>query len=269
MGDVSQAARQAHHSNTMDHAVRAGLVVYGVLHLLIGWLALQIAFGEKSQAASSSGALHTLADQPLGAVLLWLAAAGMLLLVLWRLLEAWQGHQGEDGKDAVTKPAASVLKAVLYGVIGFSAVKVALGDSQKGSGTDSLTSQVMQWPGGQLLVGLAGLAVLGYGGWYVYRGLAEKYLDNIDGKGRSGETGRAYRLLGKVGHIAKGVAVGMIGVLFLYAAVTHDPKKSGGLDQALQKLAEQPFGQAMLVATALGIGCYGLFCFVRARHLSR
>lgn len=269
MGEIGQTARKAHHSDTLDHGVRLGMVVYGVLHLLIGWLALQIAFGEKSESASSSGALHTLADQPLGAVLVWLVVAGMLLLVLWRLLEAWQAQQDHDGKEAVLKPVTSLLKAVLYGTIGFSAAKVALGDSQGGSGTDSLTSQLMQLPAGPVIVGAVGIAVLGYGGGYVYRGWQEKFLDKLDGQGRSGQSGRAFRLLGKVGHIAKGAAIGVIGILFLWAAVSHDPKKSGGLDQALQEVVQQPFGQVLLVAIALGIACYGLFCFARARHLSR
>ena len=54
-----------------------------------------------------------------------------------------------------------------------------------------------------------------------------------------------------------------------YAAITHEPKKSGGLDEALQEVLEQPFGQFLLVAIGLGIACYGLFYFARARHLSR
>ena len=76
-------------------------------------------------------------------------------------------------------------------------------------------------------------------------------------------------LFGKVGYIAKGVAIAIVGGLFCYAAVTHDAKKSGGLDQALQTVREQPFGQVLLVVIAAGIACYGLFCFARAKHLSR
>lgn len=268
MSDIRQTARKAQHSDGIDHAVRLGLVAYGVVHLLIAWLALQLAFGEKSQSASNTGAMQTLAQQPLGAVMLWVVAVGMLMLVLWRLLEAWQHFETEDGKDAVLKPVAYVMKAVLYGALGATAIQVAVGSSS-GGGTDGITAQLMQLPGGQLIVGAVGLGVLGYGAGYVYRGWAEKFLDKLDAEGRSGETGRAYRLLGKIGHIAKGVAVGVIGALFLYAAVTQDPKKSGGLDQALQEISEQPFGQALLVAVALGIGCYGVFCFARARHLSR
>jgi hypothetical protein len=58
-------------------------------------------------------------------------------------------------------------------------------------------------------------------------------------------------------------------VLFLYAAITHDPQKSGGLDEALRELLQKPFGAPLLVAVALGFACYGLFCFAWARHLDR
>ena len=55
----------------------------------------------------------------------------------------------------------------------------------------------------------------------------------------------------------------------MYAGITHEPGKSGGLDAALQKVLEQPFGQVLLIAIGVGIACYGLFCFARARHLDR
>ena len=269
MGEVSETAERVHQSDGLDHAVRVGLVAYGVVHLLVGWLALQVAFGEQARSASSTGAMHALANQPLGAFLVWAVAVGMFLLVSWRLLEAGLGHRHEDGADRWRKRAASLVKAVLYGVLAVSATKVALGDSKSGSGTDSFTSQLMSMPGGPLLVGAVGLAIVAYGGHYVWRGWTEKFLEHIDGEGRSGETGRAYRLLGKVGHIAKGVAIAIVGALFCWAAVTHDAQKSGGLDQALHEIAQQPFGQALLAAVAVGIGCYGLFCFARARHLLR
>jgi hypothetical protein len=60
-----------------------------------------------------------------------------------------------------------------------------------------------------------------------------------------------------------------VGSLFLYAAHTHDARRSGGLDAALREVLQQPLGPWLLTAVALGIGCYGLFCLARARHLSR
>ena len=58
--------RQAEQSDWLDHAVRAGLVAYGVVHLLIGWLAVQLALGDRSEKASTKGALAELAQQPFG-----------------------------------------------------------------------------------------------------------------------------------------------------------------------------------------------------------
>ena len=127
----------------------------------------------------------------------------------------------------------------------------------------------MDLPGGQLIVGAVGLAIIGYGGSLVYRGWTEKFREHLDAQGQAGKDGSVYVLLGKVGYIAKGVAIAIVGGLFCYAAITHDPKKSGGLDQALQTVLEQPFGQVLLTAIALGIAAYGVFCFARAKHLSR
>jgi hypothetical protein len=270
VGDVKQTAEQVHDSDKFDIAIRAGFVVYGVIHLMLGWLALQIAFGHSSKTASNTGALQALAHQPMGGFLIWVVAIGMLLLALWRLLEGWVGHDYEEGAKKVRKKATSFGKAILYGYLGYSAVTIALSPKKsKGGGSSSTTAKLLNMTGGQLIVGAIGLAIIGYGVYLAYRGWSEKFLEHLDAEGKSGDAGRAYTLVGKVGHIAKGTALAMVGGLFVYAAVSHDAKKSGGLDQALQKVVQQPFGQFILAAIAIGIACYGLFCFARARHLSR
>jgi hypothetical protein len=268
--NASDTAEQAHHSDWLDHAIRAGLVAYGVVHLLIAWLAIQLALGEKEDSASNSGAMNYLAEQPLGGVLVWLVAIGMFLLVVWRLLEFAFGYRDEsDDTKRWRKRATSLGKAVIYGAIGWSAVQTATGSGGGKGGTDSTTAKLMQLPGGQLIVGAVGLAIIGYGASLVYRGWSEKFREHLDAQGQSGKDGSAYVTLGKVGYIAKGVSIALVGALFGYAAITHDPKKSGGLDQALQTVLEQPFGQVLLIAIGLGIAAYGIFCFARAKHLSR
>lgn len=268
--------RRAEDSDWIDRAVRFGLVVYGVVHLVIAWLALQLALGDQEGSASSTGALKELAEKDFGRILIWLVAVGMTLLVLSRLLELFVGHREDEGTDLWRHRAGDAFKAVVYGALAFSAFKIAQGGgssggsgSKQGGGSDGYTAQVMGWPGGQFLVGAAGLAVVGYGAALIWKGLSEKHSEQLAGEGTTGEAGRAYLLLGKIGYAAKGVAIGVVGTLFVYAAATHDPKKSGGLDEALHKVLQQPFGPFLLGAIALGIGCYGLFCFARARHLSR
>lgn len=253
--------------DALDTAGRVGLVAYGLVHLVVAWLALQLAFGDREGSASSTGAIQQLAEQPQGAFLVWAVAVGMFLLALWRVLDALLGHGGDDDSDRAVGAALGIGKALLYVAVGVSAVKVAVGaGSSKGSSSDSMTATVMEWPGGQLLVGAAGLAVIGYGGWLVYVAWSERFLKKIDGKDQSGSTGTAFKWFGKAGYAAKGVAIAVIGGLFVYAAATHEAKKSGGLDQALRKILDQPFGPVLLTLVAVGIAAYGPFAFARAKQ---
>jgi len=272
-GDVAaqahQFGRKADSSELFDHAVRVGIIAYGVVHLLIAWVAIQLALGDSSGSASSDGALSAMAKTPVGGVLLYVVAAGFGALVLWQLIEAVAGHRWEQGRKRVLKRLNSGLKAVLYGALGWSALKIAMGGGSDGGGTDTITSRIMSMPAGQLLVGVVGLGVLVYAIAQIYRGLSESFMDKLKVEGRIGDTGQAFVLLGKVGHVAKGLALFVVAGLFLWAALTRDPKKSGGLDQALHTVLEQPFGSPMLIALGVGIGCYGLFAFAWARHLDR
>jgi hypothetical protein len=254
-------------SEWLEKAIRAGLVCYGVVHLLIAWLAFQLALGDHEGEPSAKGAMQEVAEQPMGEVLLWAIAIGMFFLVLWRLLEAALGHRDQEGAKRWWKRADSLVKAVIYGAVGYIAVQVAL---HAGSGKGrSTTAKLMDEPFGQWLVGLIGLGILVYGANLVRRGFSEKFKEHLDFEGKSGESGKWYVRFGKFGYVAKGVAIAIVGGLFMYAAVEHDPKKSGGLDDALRTVLEQPFGPFLLGVIAIGIGCYGLFCFARARHLSR
>jgi hypothetical protein len=70
---------------------------------------------------------------------------------------------------------------------------------------------------------------------------------------------------GLVGHVARAVVFGLIGVFVVRAAVNYDPKDAIGLDGALQKLARAPYGPWLLGLTAAGLVAYGIFCLVDAR----
>jgi hypothetical protein len=268
---IERAGGEAERSGWLDHAVRFGLVAYGIVYLMIAWLAGQLAVGDHSGRPSPQGALSELASKPLGHVLIWAIAIGLFVLVVWRLLEAFAGHRSSDGGELAMKRTLSAGKAVLYGALGVSAVKVAMGSGGQGQSAKAktMTAKVMDLPAGQWLVGLIGLAIIVYGAVLVWNGISDRFLKHLDWSGRTGDAGRAYTWFGRVGYSAKGIAFGLVGGLVGYAAITHEPRKSGGLDQALAKLLHQPFGPWLLLAIAVGIGCYGLFCFAWARHLSR
>lgn len=263
-------------SDVLDHGVRAGLIAYGIVHLVVAWMGVQLALGDSGGKASQTGALQQLAENGAGRLSLYAAALGFAALVIWQGAEAVVGHKSEDGGKRIFKRAASGVKAVVYATLAFSSVTIASGSGSGGgskggskSGTDGYTAQLMSAPGGQILVGLVGLAIVGAGGYLAYKGVAQKFTKRIKTEGTSGDTRKPVIVLGTVGYVAKGVALAAIGLLFVTAALQHDASESGGLDQALHTLQQQPFGRPLLIGVALGFGCYGVFCFFWARYLDR
>lgn len=265
--EVERLGRQAEDSDAVDYFARAGLIAYGVVHLLLGWLAFQLALGRTGKNASTTGAMQELARQPMGTVLVWAVAIGIALLVIWRGLEVAFGHRYADDSDRWRKRAVSGAKAVIYAVIAVSAAKVALGSGSgsSGSGSKGITATVMGWPGGQWIVAAVGLAIVGYGGGLVWRGWQEKFTEDLDAGGRQG----LILMVGKVGYVAKGISIGLVGGLFVFAGIDRNASESGGLDQALQRVLQAPGGPVLLALIGLGLACYGFYCFARSRHLQR
>jgi hypothetical protein len=70
---------------------------------------------------------------------------------------------------------------------------------------------------------------------------------------------------GVVGHAARAVVFGLIGTFLVKATLEYDPAEAVGIDGALHKLVKQPYGGALLAATAAGLLAYGFYCFVQAR----
>jgi uncharacterized membrane protein YhdT len=272
VNDPEVIGRRAEQSTWLDGAARVGLVAYGVVYLLIAWLCVQLALGDHSEDASPNGALRELAQQPFGKLMVWAVALGMLLLVVWRVIEAAFGHREHEGSRRTWLRLASAGKAVVYAALCVIAVRVAVGSGSSSSSKSSrgTTAKVMDLPAGQWIVAAVGLGVIVYGVAVVARhGWQETFAEDLQTEGKLGWSGAAYLLLGKVGHVAKGAVLVAVGALICYAGVTHEPQKSGGLDQALQKVLQQPFGPYLLLAVGAGIACYGLFSLAQARHLDR
>ncbi|MGQ0629927.1 MAG: DUF1206 domain-containing protein [Sporichthyaceae bacterium] len=261
-------AQQIGDSAPLSALARVGLVAYGVVHLLIGWVALTIAWGSSGgKNADSSGALKTVAAQPFGKALLVLVAAGLLALALWQASESCWGYRDREGARRTRKRVSSAGKAAFYAALGVSAAKLALGaGSASPASQQRTTSGILAWPAGQVLVVLAGLVIVGIGVAGVVKGARGSFREEIGAAQISGRARQAVTRLGQVGYIAKGVAVVLVGGLLAYAALDFDPTKARGLDGALQAILTQPWGRFLLSAVALGFVAFGLFAIVQSRY---
>lgn len=251
-------ARQAAGSRPVEVLARVGLVAYGVVHVLIAWLALQVAFGASEQA-DSQGAFGRIAETSFGKPLLVLLALGLAAFALYQAVEAAVSRK--DVKHRV----GYGLRAGLFAVLAIAAVRIATGSGGGGADQTSLTATVLGWPGGRLLVGLVGLATLAVAVALVVRGIKREFLEELDTRSMSPAVRTATEQLGRVGHLAKGLSLGIIGGFVVAAAVSFDAEKSKGLDAALKTLAAQAYGKVLLTVVALGLLCYGLYAFLEAR----
>ena len=270
------AAREAGNSDTLENLARVGLLAYGVVHLLVAWIAVQLAwFGGGGKSADQSGAMETLAESPVGKPLLWVITVGLVALAAWQAAEVlrWRGQWSSSGKTRATalkKSGKAVLKTVIYVALAVLAARYAMDSGRSSSQQQQdTTAGVLGWPGGRWIVGAAGLVLLGVGVYHVYKGVTKRFLKEIDTSDASASARRLVTRLGQVGFPGKGVALAGVGVLLAWAAITFDPSKARGLDGAMHAILALPFGRILLTLVAAGIAAFGAYLFVRARYPER
>lgn len=262
-------ARRAADSSAVDAAARWGFVARGAIYLLVGTLALQIAFGEGAKQADRGGALAELSDKPMGSVLLWALGAGLAGMALWRLSEALFGAAGPDGRKA-GKRLLSAGRCVFYGFVAYSVLAFAAGDRSSGSGSSDqqsqdVTTKALDLPAGQWIVGIVGAGVAGAGIWVGARAMMRKYHKHLKLGQMSRGTRRFVDVTGVGGGAARGIVFTAIGAFVVRAAVEYQPDRAKGFDDTLRTFAGTPAGPWLLAAVAVGLALFGVFSFAMAR----
>lgn len=251
-------------NGVFERFARAGYVVNGLLHLIVGYLAIRIACGDGG-TADQTGALATLASTPGGPVVLWVAAGALLALGLWRLVETALGRssdrESQRGSSGVFERAKAFGLAAVYFAFAYSAFGFARGAGRPADRQNStISARLMQTTPGTLALIACGAIIVAVGGYHIYKGASRNFVGDLKGR-----TGDLVRRLGVAGYVAKGVVIAGTGALVVVAACRSEPKKATGLDGALKTLGAQPYGPALLIAAGVGIITYGLYSFVMAR----
>jgi len=267
VGMAERGARRATRNRVLVGLTRMGFIGYGVLHLAVAWIAVQLALGNGGEEGDQAGAFRTLAGQPFGRFILVVTIVGLAAMTIWQVLLAGFGHRDKRGAGRAFERVASGARAVVYAVLAYTAGKVVAGaPSNSAEQQQHATAGVMAKPAGVWLVGLAGLVVLAVGIGMIWYGAKRKFQQKLMLGRMSARTRSVAGRLGQVGYIAKGAAFGIVGLLLADAAVTNDPGKSRGLDAALRTLAQQPYGEALLIAVGVGFAAFGVYCFLQSRY---
>ena len=226
-----------------------------------------MAFGAGGKTTNQKGALAELAQQPGGKILLTLMAIGLFGYAFWRLLRAAVGHgpeETDDGKERLK----GLVSGIAYASLFVTCLAILFGSSGSGgSGSpDKATGGVLGWPGGQFIVGIAGLVLIGVGLYQGYEGVKKKFLEKSKTGEMSEKTEKAFTALGVAGHLARMVVFALIGYFLLKAAIDFDPKKAVSVDGALAAVAKASYGPVLLGIVAAGMIAFGAYSVADARY---
>lgn len=255
----------------METLARFGYAAKGFVYGAIAILALLTAFSfQGGETTGTTGALHAIAKQPAGKILLLLIAIGLVGYVLWRLIQAIKDpdNKGTDAKGLFSR-LGYLMSGMAYAGVAANAALLAIGSSSGSGGGDSSkqdwTAMVMQQPFGRWLVGLAGALTIGIGFYRIYRAYKTKFRKKLNLNSLDADRKKWLVNISRFGIAARGVVFIMIGFFVLQAAHNYDPQKVRGLDGVLATLVQQPWGKGLLALMALGLLSYAVYLCLQAR----
>ena len=189
-GDVLQQAaghtERAAHGKWFRILARLGFVARGVIYALIGVFALDLAFGHRQRNASQTGALQYVAHQPFGEWLLIVIAVGLAAYASWRLMQALLGHGPEGGgENSASYRLQALVSAVIYAAFTLLAIRILTSPNHQAGQkpkTHTAASDVLSLPGGQLMLGIAGVVLIAVGLFQAYKGISRSFVDGSQGK---------------------------------------------------------------------------------------
>jgi Domain of Unknown Function (DUF1206) len=252
-------------SRAFEWISRAGFVARALIYGIIGILALKLALGHGGKLTNQQGALQTVAHQPFGKLLLTLVAVGLGGYSMWRLVRAALGH-GPEGADSGADRVGAFASGLFYGAMCILAVEILLGVDNKNAGSARKeTAGVFGWPAGTWIVGVAGVVMIGVALYLGYRGVTKKFLEDSK-TAEMGPRTRQWFSVGTIGHLARMIVFGLVGIFLVKAAIDFNPKKAVGLDGALASILHRSYGPLALGVVAAGLIAFALYSVSDARY---
>ena len=244
--------------------MRAGYAGRGVTYLAVAGLSLW-AIWRGGDAEGTETVMASLSNSGWGVAVLWIIGIGLIAYALWRGIDAAEDLEdyGTDGKGLIAR-IGMVVTGLIHGALGATAIGLALGD-RSGGGEDGVTAAVdwaLNLPAGRWIVGVAALCTLGAAVYYVAKGVRASYRKHL----RANRFTAKYDKLLRAGIVAQGVLIGIIGGFLAVAAWRASEGPAGGVGQAFDWLAAQPFGNVLVVLLCVGLLLFAFFCFVNAAY---
>lgn len=232
---------------------RLGFAARGLLYLVIGVLILQ-----SGRTEDPSGALDFLAEGG-GRVLIVLMAAGFIAYGIWRLSDATFNIEGhEPGNKGMRERLGAAGSGIVHLFLSWQAIRLIRGGTAAGGGGSQESAQTtLALPGGQLMLTLAGLVLIGVAIFQIIKAAKGDYLRHLEPQVASQPWAK---WTGRLGYGARGLVFLICGYFVLQAGLEKQAGKAGGIEEALNWLTD-PWD----VLIAIGLLGFGIYCLIEAR----
>ncbi len=262
--EVKKAGKKAEFSPLMEALTRIGYGTRGLIYIIMGLLAVQVALGKGGALASPLGAIAKIGKQPAGMVLLWVVLLGLVSYSLWGVVRAVLDplHKGHDVKGLIER-GGFLTSAFGYAVLVMPTYGYVTGTSlaSKGSQTQKMITAIMAMPWGRWAIGIIGLAALASGLYQIYLAFKAGFDRQFETYALTPKQVKLATDVGRFGTAARGVVLAVVGGLIVFAAYRANPRQPIGMDTALATLLHQPYGIWLLGIVAVGLigfGCYSM-----------
>lgn len=255
----------------IDRLARLGFLVKGVLYMVIGTLALQVAAGSGGRVTGTRGALTTVLGQPFGHTLLLVAVIGLLGYAAWRIVQGlFDPDQLGHGWRGVIIRVSFVARGIMHAALGWQAFRLYRGQAaQSGTTERAVASEAFQWPVGDWLVVVTGLVLIGFAIQQIFAAITCRLEGNLNLARMRREAGEWAVALSRFGVAARAVVFAMFGWAIVVAGWSRDASEVGTTTSSLRSLAGQsgPLERWLLGVTAAGFVAFGFYELIHARYL--
>lgn len=237
--------------------VRLGYAARGITYMLLGYLALATAGKARDGAQSVFDYLEAV---PLGTVILYIIAVGLLAYSAFKLLSAVSDiqHRGSDA-GGVVKRIGDAASAVAYLVLCYAAFQFAHGDkSSSGDNSQKIAGSVLQWELGPVVIGVIGLGFFAAAFMQAKGAVTAGFMRHLAGRAPTG-----VGAIGRAGYAARAVVFALIGWSLVQSAWLTSSTKVKGLGEAILSLRDMGL---LYTFIAIGLLLFGAFSLVMARY---
>lgn len=251
----------------LERIMRLGWVSKGVVYALMGFIAVVIArSGRHEEDASPEGALSVVMESPGGRALLAVVAVGLVLYSAWRLFSMAVIRGG--GIKEWLERIGYTFSGLFYGFLALTAARSLWNghDPERSTAVERISRALLDTGVGRVLIVVGGLVVIGVGLYFAKTSLKRDFMEELKTSGCKPGERTTIEVSGVVGHLGRAFVTLMVGSFLLAASVTANPDEARGFDRSLRHLTGSGWGTAIVMATAVGLIVYGIFCLASVRH---